>query len=73
MRQSLPPAARPYLTLVVEFCGGDVQLLKLLLKFGEVCLQPGVFQLGLIQLALELLVIRRQRLVVVKKLMVSPV
>lgn len=59
-----------YLTLVGELCGGDVQLLKLLLQLGEVGLQPGVLQLGLVQLALELFVIRRQQLVVVKKLTV---
>lgn len=63
-------AACQYLTLVGELCGGDVQLLKLLLELGEVSLQPGVLQLGLIQLALELLVIRGQQLIVVKKLTV---
>lgn len=67
MRQFAPC---PYLTLVVEFCGGDVQLLELLLEFGEVGLQPRVLQLDLVQLALELLVIRRQQLVVVEELTV---
>lgn len=67
---SINTAACQYLTLVGELCGGDVQLLKLLLELGEVSLQPGVLQLGLIQLALELFVIRRQQLVIVKKLTV---
>ena len=65
-----PPAACQYLTLVGELGGGDVQLLELLLELGEVGLQPGVLQLGLIQLALELLVIRCQQLVVAEKLTV---
>lgn len=63
-------AACTYLTLVGELCGGDVQLLKLLFELGEVGLQPGVLQLGLVELALELLVIHCQQLVVVKKLTV---
>lgn len=61
---------RHYLTLVCELGGGDVQLLKLLLELGEVGLQPGVLQLRLIQLALELLVIRCQQLIVFQKLVV---
>lgn len=68
---SAPPAACPYLTLVGELRGGDVQLLILLFELGEVGLQPGVLQLGLVQLALQLLVIHCQRLVVVKELTVS--
>lgn len=60
----------PYFTLVVELCGVDVQLLKLLFKLGKVSLQPCVLQFGLIQLALELLVICCQQLIVIKKLTV---
>lgn len=63
-------SARSHLTLVAEFGGGDVQLLKLLFQFGKVCLQPGVLQLALVQLALQLLVILAQRLVVSEKLTV---
>lgn len=70
VKRVCPECACQYLTLVGELCGGDVQLLKLLLELGEVGLQPGVLQLGLIQLALELLVIRCQRLVVIEKLTV---
>lgn len=60
----------PYFTLVVEFCGVDVQLLKLLFELGKVSLQPCVLQFGLIQLTLELLVICCQQLIVIEKLSV---
>lgn len=63
-------AACRYLALVCELCGGDVELLELLLEFGEVGVQPGVLQLRLVQLALQLLVVGRQQLVVVEKLTV---
>lgn len=64
------PALFQYLTLVAEFGVADVQLLKLLLQFVKVGLQPRVLQLDLVQLTLELLVICCQQLVVVKKLTV---
>lgn len=59
--------ACPYLTLVGEFCEVDVQLLVFLLQFGEVGLQPGVLQVGLVQLALQQLVVHCQRLIVTEK------
>lgn len=64
------PALSQYLTLVAELGVADVQLLKLLLQFVEIGLQPRVLQLDLVQLTLELLVISCQQLVVVKKLTV---
>lgn len=59
-----------YLALVAELCAADIQLLELLLQLVEIGLQPGVLQLGLVQLTLQLLVICCQQLVVVKELTV---
>lgn len=59
---------RQYLALVCQLGGGDVELLELLLQLGVVCVQPGVLQLGLVQLPLQLLVVGRQQLVVAQKL-----
>lgn len=67
-RQTDRQAVSQYLTLVCELGGGDVQLLELLLQLGVVCVQPGVLQLGLVQLPLQLLVVGRQQLVVAQEL-----
>lgn len=59
-----------YLALVADLGGSDVQLLEVLLELGEVDPQPGVLQLGLVQLTLQLLVINCQQLVVTEQLLV---
>lgn len=58
----------PHLALVGELGGGDVQLLVLLLQFGELGLQLGLVQLGAVQLALCVLVVQLEVLIVPQQL-----
>lgn len=63
----------PYLTLVGELSGGDVELLVLLLQLGELGLQLGLVQLSAVQLALCVLVVQLEVLVVPQQLLVGAV
>lgn len=63
----------PHLALVGELGGGDVQLLVLLLQFGELGLQLGLVQLGAVQLALCVLVVQLEVLIVPQQLPIGAV
>lgn len=60
-----------YLALVVEFGGGDVQLLVLLAELGQLGLQARLLQTRGVQQALEALVFRLQLTVLPQKLLVG--
>ncbi len=59
-----------YLALVGQFGGGYVQLLVLLLEFGELGLQTRLLQTGRVQLTLKSLMICLQKLIVLQELLV---
>lgn len=60
-----------YLTLIIQLCRCNIQLLVLFFEFGKLCFQSCLFQFGIVQQCFQILMIRLENFVVSQELTVG--